>query len=139
MPVCEADMRAVCSQLPAAHLVFNRAIVMLKTGIALLAWLVLATVLKEADNRLPSPICRCLPRLGIQLGGKGILQCQLGAERLKIVARDATCIHPGPQAFVADELGSANGLIYRGALGVVGPEFVLQYQHAAPVAVRHLE
>src|SRR5438128_8266247 len=54
-PVSESDVPAVWLQLPTSLLVFNRAIIMLKPGIALLAWLLVLAVVIEPGDSEPGP------------------------------------------------------------------------------------
>src|SRR5205807_1550787 len=59
----EGDMLAIIVQLPASLLVFNRSVVVLKSGITLLSRFVLAAVLIEARDSKPCTISTSLSRL----------------------------------------------------------------------------
>lgn len=116
-------------QTPAAYLVLGRAVIVLKTGIALLAGFVLAAILVEATDSRPGAICRCLPRIGVQLGGKGEVFGKLRAEALLLNPADVLPIHPQAQRLVANELDGADGFLNRGALGLIHAQFVFNTQH----------
>src|SRR5258708_7944395 len=68
----KGDMFAVTVQLPTRLFVLNTAIVVLKLRIALLAGLLLATIIIEALDRRPRPISRHLAGLGIEKRGKRV-------------------------------------------------------------------
>ena len=53
----EGDMLAIRLYLPARLFVLDRAVIMLKFGIAFLAWLVVLAVVIEAGNSEPRSIC----------------------------------------------------------------------------------
>src|SRR5215472_6144200 len=102
--------------MPAGCLVFNGTVVMLKPRIAFLSWLLCSTVLIEASNSKPGTICRCLASLRIETHRKGKIFGKLGAVDLQGIVSNATPIHPELDAFIADELDGANGLINRALL-----------------------
>jgi hypothetical protein len=83
----------------------------LKAGIAFLSWLLLSAVLIEAGNREPGPICTGLTGLLVQVGGKRVRLCQVGAGDLQVVVTNAAPIHPLAQTCVANELHRPDGLI----------------------------
>ena len=116
---------------------------MLKAGVALLAWLLLAAILVEAADTSPSSICRCLTGHRIEPGGKGVVLGPLRTEGLQVILTDASrCapvlrggIHPEPDSFVPDELHGADGFINGALLGLIHPQLVFEYQHGFPVWV----
>jgi hypothetical protein len=106
---------------------------MLETRVAFLAGLLLPAVLIEAGNGEPGPICRGLAGLLVEAGGKGILASKLSRVDLQIIVANAALIHPFAHTLIADELGGADGFVYRGVLALVDPQLVVEYQHADPV------
>src|SRR5690349_20152279 len=89
---------AIRLQLPPRCLVLHRAVIMLKTRVALLARVLLPAVLIEARNRKPGPVCRCLASLGVEPVGRGEDVGELGAVDLQITVANAAPIHPLAQA-----------------------------------------
>jgi hypothetical protein len=53
----EGDPLAIRFQLPPRVFVFHTPVVMLKAGIAFLAWLLFAAIFVEASNGEPGPVC----------------------------------------------------------------------------------
>src|SRR5437764_10159449 len=71
--ISEGDVFPVRLNFPARLLILDRAVVMLKFGIALLAWFVCFAILIKARNGEPRPISRDLTGLRIETSGKGKL------------------------------------------------------------------
>ena len=69
--------------------------------------------------------------MGVEAGGKGIVFGKLGAVDLQVVVPDTPRVHPAPQTLVPDELDRADGLIYRGLLGLIDSGFVFENQHSS--------
>src|SRR5262249_41971794 len=91
-------------------------VVVLKPGIALLAWLVCLAVLIEPLDSEPGPIRRCLTGLRVEASSERIFFSKLSAIALQIVLADTMLIHPQAQALVPNELHDADGLINGGVL-----------------------
>ena len=66
----EGDMLAIIVKLPASLLVLNRAVIVLKLGIALLSRLVLSAIGIEPINSEPCTVSTRLTSLGVESGGK---------------------------------------------------------------------
>jgi hypothetical protein len=64
-------MMARIVKLPSSLLVLNRAVVVLKSGIALLSRFVFTTVLVEARDSKPCTVGTCLTSLGVEATAKG--------------------------------------------------------------------
>jgi hypothetical protein len=130
-PIGEADVSAIGLHLPAGLLVFHRAVVMLKLGIALLARLVRFAVSIEARDGEPGPVSTGLPSLRIETSSKGIRFGKGGTIALQVVLGDSAFIHLLAQAFVAHELDDTNGFINRSVLLLGASNFVLEDEHAS--------
>jgi hypothetical protein len=104
---------------------------MLELRIAFRPWLLFLTILVEAGNRSPGPICCHLPSLGVEKRGKRVLLSKNRTIALQIIARDPVLIHPLAQTLVADELHNPNGLINRCVLPLVAVQFVLVDEHGS--------
>src|SRR6266851_3885564 len=89
----EGDMFAIIIQLPTSLLILDRAVVVLKLGIAFLSRLVLSAIGIEPINSKPCTISTGLTGLGIELGGKWECFCQDSATGLQVVFRDMIAIH----------------------------------------------
>jgi hypothetical protein len=125
----EANVLAVVFQLPPRGFVFHAAVVMLKTRIAFLAWLVVLAVFKEAANSKPGPVSTGLTGLGIETSGKGEVFGEDGTVALQVILVDATLIHPQAQALISDELNSTDGFINGAILPFRAIYLVLENQH----------
>src|SRR6266446_8839768 len=68
--VREGDVASIGTQLPARDFVLDGPIIVLKLGIALLAWLLLLAILVEPRDSRPCPICTGLTSLGVETSGK---------------------------------------------------------------------
>jgi hypothetical protein len=112
----EPDMFPIVRELPPRGFVLDAPVVMLKSGIAFLAWFLRLAVLIEAVDRKPSTVCTRLTSLGIETSGKGVFFGKSGTAALQIVLVDAVPIHPQTEALVSDELHYTNGFIYRSVL-----------------------
>src|SRR6266446_2367591 len=126
----ERDVFPVLFQLPSGLLVFDRAVIMLKAGIALLAWLVVLAIVIEVGDSKPGTICTGLPGLGIEARGKGILFGKGGTVAVKIVLC-RMLIHPKTKTLIADELYYADSFIDGSVLLFVAIELVLVDEHPA--------
>src|SRR6185437_4130656 len=62
----EGDMLPIGFQLPSSLLVLDRTVVMLKAGIALLAWLLVFALVIETSNSEPCPISSRLTGLRVE-------------------------------------------------------------------------
>src|SRR5271157_3511744 len=114
--ITECDMAAIVVKLPPSGFVLDAAVVVLKLGEAFLSWfLVLAIVVEPLDSR-PCTISMGLTSLGVELSSKGIFFSEYSTVGLQVVFGDFLAVHPQPQAFVTDKLGSANSLIDGGIL-----------------------
>jgi hypothetical protein len=105
---------------------------MLELGIALRARHMVFAVSIEAADGTPGTVGSHLTGLGAKGSGKGELRRQGGTVGLQVVSRDGMLligIHPFSQAFVADELGGADGFLNGGTLGLCAIEFIGERQH----------
>jgi hypothetical protein len=114
---------------PPRGFVLDAPIVMLKTGIAFLAWFLCLAVLKETANSEPGTVSTGLTSLRVETSGKGILFGKDGTVALQIVLVDTTLIHPETKALVPDELHGANGFIDSSILLFRPIYLVLVYKH----------
>jgi len=128
-PISEGDMFAIGLEFPPGLLVLNTPVIMLKLGIAFLAWLVVFAILIEVVDSEPSTVSTRLTSLRIETSGKGILFGKDGTIALKIVLVDTALIHPQAHALVADELHHANGLIESSILPAQTVQLVLVDEH----------
>src|SRR5262249_22825114 len=136
----EGDMFAIWLYPPSRLLVLHRAVIVLKLGIALLAGLLVFTVLIKARDRRPGPISACLTSLGVETCCKRILLGKHCTIALEIIVGDPASIHPRAHAFVADELHNANGFINGLILLLVACYLVLVDQHVpGPFSTEALE
>ena len=138
MPRVLCDLLAIWLQLPTRGFVFYRAVILLKAGIALLAWFLLTAVLVEARDRLPGPVSSGLPSHRVEPSSKWIVFGKLRAERLQVRLTDATPVHPKPNGFVANELRGADGFVNPGLLTLIDSQLVFLDEHADPVCGRLL-
>src|ERR1700740_2646862 len=79
----------------------------------------------------PSTVSSGLTSLGVETSGKRVRVGQFGTIALQVIFRDAPLIHPFAQAFVADELYHADGLVNGKVLRLVPSHLVLVCQHAS--------
>src|SRR5713226_82223 len=100
----EGDVLPIGFQLPASLLVVHGTIIVLETGIALLAWLVVLAVLIEASNGKPCSLSRGLTCLGVETSSKGIRTSEDSAIALEIVLADPMPIHPEAQSLITNVL-----------------------------------
>lgn len=129
----EADMLAIRFDLPASLLVFDAAVIVLELGIALLARLVVLTIIIETGDRHPGSISTSLTGLRVETGGKGILVCEDRTVALQIIPVDAPGIHPQAQALVPDELDDPDSVI--NGLIVLGTPIELVLLNKHPLAL----
>lgn len=127
--IYETNMFAGGFQFPARLFILHGTVIMLERGIALLAGLMLRAVVIEAGNRAPGTICRGLPGLRVETGGKGILVSEHGTVALEVIFGDTASVHPLAQALVPDELGDPNGFLDSSILLWAAVEFVLLNEH----------
>jgi hypothetical protein len=125
----EGEMFAVNIELPAGDFVFDAPVVVLKLWVAFLAWLVLTTIFVETSYRVPGPISRSLPSLGIEVHGEGIVLGKDSTVPLQIVGGGASDIHPDTNALVANELDGANSFFNGCVLCFCTIELVFVDQH----------
>src|SRR5438132_6619240 len=116
-------------QLPASLFVFYRAVIMLELGIALLARLVVLTVLIETGDSEPGSICTGLTSLRVEAHRKRILTGKGGTIALEVILTDALLIHPQTETRISDELHHANGVVDSGVLRFVCIHLVLVDEH----------
>lgn len=121
-------------QFPTALLVLNTPVIVLKFGIAFLAWFLLLAVVIEARNSKPGTVSTGLPCLRIEVVGKRVCFGKGSTGALQIILGETTTIHPQAQTLVADELYDANGFIDSSVLLRRTIDFVLIDQHPALLA-----
>src|SRR5262249_22305560 len=107
----EAQMPSVGIQRPARHPVLHAPVVRLEARLPLLARGLCPASRVEAADGLPRSVGTGLPGLRVELGGEGDLPGEPAALDLEIVGRRAGYVHPQAQAFVADDLRTAERFV----------------------------
>src|SRR5258708_29639979 len=92
----EGDVPAIWFHLPARLLVLDTSVIVLKLGIALLAWLVLFTMLIEPLNSEPGTVRAGLTGLRVERVGKREFTSQDTTKGLQVIFADAPFILPPP-------------------------------------------
>ncbi len=126
----EDNMTAIVVNLPARGFVLDASIIVLKLGVSFLSRFFILAVLIEARNSKPSAICTGLTSHRVEATSKGGVLSKHFAVGLQVVFGCTRIVHPQPQAFVADELDSANGFVDSGELFLAPVQLVLVDQHA---------
>src|SRR5258708_37552965 len=130
VPIGEDHMTAMVINLPARGFVLDVSIIVLKLGVSFLSRFFILAVLIEARNSKPSGICTGLTSHRVEATSKGGVLSKHFAVGLQVVFGCTRIVHPQPQAFVADELDSANGFVDSGELFLAPVQLVLVDQHA---------
>src|SRR5437763_3407496 len=91
-------------QLPARLLVLHRAVIMLKTGIPLLAWLVLLAIVIEARDSQPRSISTGLTSLGIEASSKGLVTSKHSTITLQVNIGYTAFLHSHTEELIYDEM-----------------------------------
>ena len=125
----EGDVFAIRFQLPSLYLIFYTAVIMLESGIALLARCVQLAILIETGDGKPGTIGTSLTGLLIETGGKTVLFGQRGTVALQIILGGTTLIHPLAQALIPDELDNPNRFIEGLILPLTGVNLVFVDEH----------
>jgi hypothetical protein len=128
-PISEDDMLATGLKLPPSLFVLNRAIVVLKSGIALLPRVVLSTIGIEPIDSEPRTVSASLTGLGIEAFGKRVFFSKDRAVDLQVIFADTLSIHPQAQALVTDELDHAYRFFDGLELLLIAIELVFVDQH----------